>query len=723
MTHGTPPRVFHYPKDSVAICHRSEECGVNKTKKKGCYEMNAVLFSKSRIGLAVTLAAGLCASVGLAETESPYATGGEVTKVDLGNCRVRYIHVFTNTDEAVTFKSTGLRDLSLRYLVVGGGGGGGCATKNTGSSAHSGGGGGGGGVCETNDVPFGVDGEWLVLVGRGAQKVESASKPGTVAGASSISNGTEEVVLVPGGGNGGRGSTSTNPKPFATAGAAGGGVGGPGSDAHVVREGTYPSSIFGVMYGPFAGGGYEENSYLGGGGGGAGAAGTAGVRYGNAGAGGEGLTSDITGEELVYGSGGGAGAQLTSRNTKSGNVGGKGGEGGKRAGDGATFEIRDSGATTNLFPATLPAANSGCGGGGGGTGVSDTDFATATDGADGIVVIRYEVAESPCEGGDVVTRTHVRGTRYTYIHIFTNTAAAAEFRNLTDCDLKLRYLVVGAGGAGAHGVGGAAGGAGGGGGGVIEARGYPFASGSRLSVEVGKGTGERSGSNLNPEPGASSFRNGETVVSAPGGGNAALYSNTSAYRLPATGGANGGGGGRGNVDGATGTFVSSLNGIEYGPFTGGDFYSGARVGGSGAGAGENGRTAPSKTNAGAGGEGLTSDITGEALVYGSGGGAGEGFFAATEAFPGCQGSDGGTRAGNGTKHDFTFTYNGDGSITTNFNYIAATKPAANSGCGGAGGGIGTKDSDFRTGTGGADGIVVFRYDYDPTPPGLMLIFR
>ena len=673
--------------------------------------MNAVLFRKGRIGLAVTLAAGLCASVGLAETESPYATGGEVTKVDLGNCRVRYIHVFTNTDEAVTFKSTGLRDLSLRYLVVGGGGSGGNSSTASGGgkSSSSGGGGGGGGVCETNNVPFGADGEWLVRVGVGAKKVVSASNTGTMAGASSISNGTEEIVLVPGGGNGAKASTAKASVVPATAGAAGGGGTTYTTDG---GGGTYPSSIFGVSPegAPFGGG--EGGGYTGGGGGGAAAAGTK-YTTSQAGDGGEGLSSDITGEKLVYGSGGGGGAHTYYNRV--------GGLGGKRAGNGATYEITDGGATTNFYAATAPAANSGCGGAGG---MQDGNCNAATDGADGIVVIRYEVAESPCEGGDVVTRTHVRGTRYTYIHIFTNTAAAAELRNQTDRDLKLRYLVVGAGGAGAHGVGGAAGGAGGGGGGVIEAKGYLFASGSRLSVEVGKGTGERSGSNLNPEPGASSFRNGETVVaSAPGGGNAALYSSkTTDYRLPATGGANGGGGGRGNADGATGTFVSSLNGTPYGPFTGGG-YSTARVGGSGAGAGENGRTAPNKTNAGVGGEGLTSDITGEALVYGSGGGAGEGFFGVTEAFPGCQGSDGGTRAGNGTKHNFTFTENDDGTITTNFNYIAATKPAANSGCGGAGGGIGTMNEKFRTGTGGADGIVVFRYDYDPTPPGLMLLFK
>ena len=695
--------------------------------------MNAVLFSKGRIGLAVTLAAGLCASAALAETESPYATGGEVTKVDLGNCRVRYIHVFTNTDEAVTFKSTGLRDLSLRYLVVGGGGSGGAAHSSVGAYAYSGGGGGGGGVCEVKNVPFGADGEWAVLVGRGAKKVVSKSNPGTVAGASSISNGTENVETVPGGGNGASGSTSWKNCVVATDGAGGGGASGP-SDASQPRktsvpgDGTYVSSIFGVSPegAPFSGGPFEV-SYLATGGGGASATGGVSVAKsgkvnGKAGKGGEGLASDITGEKLVYGSGGGAGGHIYSSRTA---VGGKGGT---RAGDGGTFEILDGGATTNFYAATMPAANSG---GGGGGGAVASGYHAATDGADGIVVIRYEVTESPCEGGDVVTRTHVRGTRYTYIHIFTNTAAAAEFKNLTERDLKLRYLVVGGGGGGSNGSGGGASGAGGGGGGVLEARGYCFGSGARFSVEVGKGALPVE-AGVGSEAGSSYVRAGETVIaSAMGGGNAGFYSTTASRCKPPTSGANGGGGARSNADGAMGLFTSSINGVKYGPFRGGDFWGNVRVAGSGAGAGANGKTANNKsTVAPAGGEGLASDITGELLVYGSGGGVGEAFFQVSSTFPGCQGSDGGTRAGNGTKHDFTFTDNEDGSITTNYNYIAATKPAANSGGGGGGGGItgtGTLHPSsfdkFRDGTGGADGIVVFRYDYDPTPPGLMLIFK
>lgn len=63
----------------------------------------------------------------------------------------------------------------------------------------------------------------------------------------------------------------------------------------------------------------------------------------------------------------------------------------------------------------------------------------------------------------------------------------------------------------------------------------------------------------------------------------------------------------------------------------------------------------------------------------------------------------------------------------------ATKPIANSGCGGAGGLGGSIlsvegiDANVRYGTSGANGIVVIRYDwtYDPNPPkpGLMLLFK
>ena len=230
------------------------------------------------------------------------------------------------------------------------------------------------------DVSFDVGSEWSVLVGKGAEAVVSVDNPGTAAGASSISNGTSEVIAVPGGGNGCRPGSAKGSTQIvaATDGAAGGGA---TSYAATPGVGTYKSSIFGVIPdgAPFGGGCGTSPDYTGGGGGGAGSAGLARTAS-RAGDGGEGLVSDITGESLVYGSGGGGGGNLYRERT--------GGLGGTRAGNGATYEIVNE--TTNFIAATAPAANSGCGGAGG---MQDGDNDASTAGADGVVVIRYEYAE------------------------------------------------------------------------------------------------------------------------------------------------------------------------------------------------------------------------------------------------------------------------------------------------------------------------------------------
>ena len=316
---------------------------------------------------------------------SPYATGGEVTVTDLGNFKTRYIHVFTNTDEVATFRNIGKKPLSIRYLVVGGGGSGGYASNgNGGSNIPTGGGGGGGGVYEEKDVPFTAGAEWSILVGKGAEPVVSQAKPGTTAGASSISNGTDSIVVVPGGGNGTRPSTNKKNVVDPTAGAAGGGY-STYAAGDAGGKGVFKSSIFGVIPegAPFDGGGKGSKSYTGAGGGGAGSAGLASTNQ-RAGDGGDGLGSDITGEALVYGSGGGGGANLY--------FGVVGGLGGTRAGNGATYEITDGGAATNFFAATMPVANSGCGGAGG---MQDGKCNAATAGADGVVIIRYDYVENP----------------------------------------------------------------------------------------------------------------------------------------------------------------------------------------------------------------------------------------------------------------------------------------------------------------------------------------
>ena len=76
--------------------------------------------------MSLALAAGAFALPAAADepVTSPYATGGTVTCFDSGNFITTYVHVFTNTEEAATFASTGNRDLRVRYLVVGAGGAG-----------------------------------------------------------------------------------------------------------------------------------------------------------------------------------------------------------------------------------------------------------------------------------------------------------------------------------------------------------------------------------------------------------------------------------------------------------------------------------------------------------------------------------------------------------------------------------------------------------------------
>lgn len=632
---------------------------------------------------AATLLLGVLGTMACAGETSPFATGGEITRIDLGNCRAAYVHVFTNAAESTAFVNNGNRDLSIRYLVVGGGGSGGKGANNAGGGGS---GGGGGGVCERRDVVFSKGSSWTVVVGKGSSGYAS------VAGASAISNGVAEIELVPGGGNGGYATSNTDSTHLSTSGAAGGG-GVCVSGFRSGIAGTYASSLLGEKYGPFAGG--NTVSVAGGGGGGAGTSGD----YEQGGAG---LSSDITGENLVYGSGGGGGGC----NNLSGmfNLGGKGGE---RAGDGGTPEV--VGAVTNYYAATAAEANSGAGGAGG-IGGKSSDIKCVRDGtagSDGVVVIRYEVLEAPCVGGDIVTKIVRSENKMTYIHIFTN--GVSSFSNLSGRDLNMRYLVVGGGGSGGNGAanGGGPGGAGGGGG-VYEARGERLANGETWDVVVGKGS-----TGYAVTAGSSVISNGVSEIAlASGGGNGGYATSQTAYFDSKEGAAGAGGicisGHRG---GAAGKFTSSVLGVEYGPFDGGATTSFQSGGGGGAGA-------PGKTPDG--GEGLVSDITGVELVYGSGGG-GAGWN--NSQTPGdvttmfSLGGKGGTRAGNGG----TPVRVSDGV----YEYVAATAPVSNSGAGG-GGGLGGKSPDIncsRNGTAGADGVVVIRYDYTLRPQGLVLIFR
>ena len=80
------------------------------------------------------------------------------------------------------------------------------------------------------------------------------------------------------------------------------------------------------------------------------------------------------------------------------------------------------------------------------------------------------------------------------------------------------------------------------------------------------------------------------------------------------------------------------------------------------------------------------DITGVAVVYGSGGGGGGTLRLGmgTDKLSHCDGGEGGLNAGRGGKVTWTVVED-DGAVVTNVYLAAATMPAANTGSGGAGG--------------------------------------
>mgnify|MGYP006274637739 CR=1 FL=1 len=153
-----------------------------------------------------------------------------------------------------------------------------------------------------------------------------------------------------GGGQGG-GSNGT---------AGSGGSGGGGNPGGSAGKGNTPSTTPSQGYDGAAGGSLSS------GGGGAGHAGYAQVST-TTGAGGDGVSSSITGTALYYAGGGSGGAQANARSGGGSGVGGAGA----------------SGKGWGWQPATTPTANTGSGGGGAGV-----DYGPSS-GAAGIVIVRY----------------------------------------------------------------------------------------------------------------------------------------------------------------------------------------------------------------------------------------------------------------------------------------------------------------------------------------------
>jgi hypothetical protein len=262
------------------------------------------------------------------------------------------------------------------------------------------------------------------------------------------------------------------------------------------------------------------------------------------------------------------------------------------------------------------------------------------------------------------------------IHTFTSTGTFTPTEPLTNVE----YLVIAGGGGGGY-----SGAGGGGAGGYLTSVGGELSGGgggaqnqlslsaSAYTVQVGAGGAGANGSNsaARGSAGVSSFISGAgiTTITATGGGGGGSRGGDEL-----NGGAGGSSGGGTRSGGSAGTPTAS-------PIQG---YSGqgglsTPPGGGGGGAGEVGGT----DGQGDGGDGLTSFITGSAVVRGGGGGGGGG--------DGSRVSAGGTGGG------------GAGGYSTTSASVAGT---ANTGGGGGGG---SNENIYINGSSGGSGIVIIRY--------------
>jgi hypothetical protein len=346
---------------------------------------------------------------------------------------------------------------TAEVLVVGGGGGGG----------FDGAGGGGGGQVNSTNLNLTAGNTYSITVGSGGARATSVPSQATSGGISKISSGASDLVLSRGGGGGGSKTTAgVSASGSSTISSGGGG----GHDASTTRTGGTGNSTFG-----YAGGNAVSNA--GGGGGGASTAGTN-ATSGLGGTGGSGVSNSITGTATVYGSGGGGGSWSGS--------GGSGGTNAGRGGGGSTA-------------ATSPTANTGSGGGGSGEAVRYP----GTNGADGVVILKFISQCNP-----TISTNLTLNYRYSF-----NTTGVCNWV-APSSSTSFKALVVGAGGGGGYDSGG-----GGGGGAISYNSSLTFNANEILTLTIGAGgTGGTSGAKTGVTGGASSLiRSGSTIASSLGG--------------------------------------------------------------------------------------------------------------------------------------------------------------------------------------------------------------
>jgi len=264
------------------------------------------------------------------------------TYVDVSGYRIR---TFTSSSTLIVSTTT-----TVDLLLIGGGGGGG------GGQNRAAGGGAAGGVVYKTLYSI-TTGSYPITIGSGGTTSSSDGTNGVNSQFSSL------IAIGGGSGNGGFGNGGD------------GGSGGGGSQAATNGGNALQAASASGGFGNNGGGGRYQS---GGGGGGATGTGVLAIYSGNAGNGGAGYTSNISGISLVYAGGGGGGTQVNSAVAGTGGTGG-GGNGGKiAAGNNATYY--------------------GSGGGGGGSidnGGYPSTYYTGGTGYQGVFIVKYNYSAQP----------------------------------------------------------------------------------------------------------------------------------------------------------------------------------------------------------------------------------------------------------------------------------------------------------------------------------------
>jgi hypothetical protein len=576
------------------------------------------------------------------------ATGGTILPEYTDQGRTWKAHLFSTVGSSSFVVTDEGADGYLEYLVVAGGGGGG-----------EGGGGAGGFLAGSLNV---TPQTYSITVGAGGTGSSDAFVNGTNGG-----NSTFSTITAIGGGRGGTAPGTAG----ATGGSGGGGrrdgasAGAAGTAGQGFAGGTSPA---GPWVGAAGGGGAEEPGKPGI---------TNGTQQGEiGGAGGSGKISSITGTAVYYAGGGGGGTQGT------GGIGIGGVGGGGNGSYGASSSVLAVNGTANT------------GGGGGGT-YNGSPAGRAGNGGSGIVVVRYPITPAidfvaPVVTGGTITESFESGRIYK-IHSFTNVGTSTLSVSNTGSYNAFEALILGGGGGGSKNYAGA-----GGAGGLI-LRNNISLSAQSYSIVVGAG----------------GLGNATTaVVAGQSGGN------SSAFGLVALGG---GGGmvsqpGIAGGSGGGGSYTFTAGGLGQQPTSasGGFGNSGGQGGGSagtagskdywGGGGGGAGTPGSNGVSSGIGGNGIISRITGQPIVYGTGGGGGQYNQTGVKVF-----ATGGSNNIYGNTGGYGSEQGGD-----------ANTPNRGSGGGGTGGVGAGQDGTNRAGN-GSSGVVIVKYVSEVIEPGAAII--